>query len=291
MPARTSAALRPTNAVSHARWITPEFRMRLAATAQTLEQSRCNNMKPVSLLIARLAVQTAGAATLTVSSTADSGAGSLRAALASASAGDTINFTVTGTVLLATGELLVTNNVNIVGSNVTVDGNFASRVFNIATNRTVSISALTIRNGRAPTSSDGGGIYNAGSLTLSNCLVAGNQGGVGVNGSGSSSGSRGGNGGGIYNGGVVPWSTCTFYGNRGGTGGNGGDAGSFGASPGAGGFGGAGGGVYSTNSLTSTACTFAGNSAGNGGVGGFGTNGGFGGTGGSGGGIYNHGSA
>ena len=49
------------------------------------------------------------AATITVSSTADSGAGTLRAALASAANGDTINASgVSGTITLTNGELLVT---------------------------------------------------------------------------------------------------------------------------------------------------------------------------------------
>src|SRR2546421_4217775 len=95
------------------------------------------------LLLALLVAHTAGATTLTVTSTADSGAGTLRGALASAAAGDTINFSVTGTVLLTSGELPVTNNLTIIGpgaNSLAVDGNFASRVFNIGTNRTVSMT-------------------------------------------------------------------------------------------------------------------------------------------------------
>lgn len=46
------------------------------------------------------------AGTITVTSTADSGPGSLRAALAGAASGDTINFAVTGTITLTSGELL-----------------------------------------------------------------------------------------------------------------------------------------------------------------------------------------
>ncbi len=50
--------------------------------------------------------------TITVTSTADSGAGTLRAALASAANGDTIDASgVTGAILLTSGELLVTNSV------------------------------------------------------------------------------------------------------------------------------------------------------------------------------------
>ena len=58
---------------------------------------------------------TVHAATITVSSTADNGAGTLRNALASVANGDTINFTVTGNILLTTGELLISNSVTIAG--------------------------------------------------------------------------------------------------------------------------------------------------------------------------------
>ena len=47
------------------------------------------------------------ATTLTVTNTNDSGLGSLRQALATANDRDTINFAVTGTISLTSGELLV----------------------------------------------------------------------------------------------------------------------------------------------------------------------------------------
>jgi hypothetical protein len=53
--------------------------------------------------------------TYTVSNTNDSGPGSLRAALASAANGDTINFSVTGTITLNSAEL-------VIGTNVTING-------------------------------------------------------------------------------------------------------------------------------------------------------------------------
>src|SRR5438876_8223193 len=87
----------------------------------------------ITLLFAALAsVQNLHAATITVTSTADSGAGSLRAALASASDGDTIDFSVTGTITLTSGELLVGKSVTISGpgaANLAVNGNAAGRVF------------------------------------------------------------------------------------------------------------------------------------------------------------------
>src|SRR5258708_19065984 len=74
------------------------------------------------------------AATITVTNTNDSGPGSLRQALDSASDGDTINFTATGTISLTSGELLVNRSVTIFGpgaATLAVDGNATSRVFHI----------------------------------------------------------------------------------------------------------------------------------------------------------------
>jgi hypothetical protein len=114
---------------------------------------------------------------ITVTNTNDSGPGSLRQALADANDGDTINFAVTGTIGLTTGELLVTSSITISGpgaENLAVDGNAKSRVFHIASSQSVTISGLTIANGHA--SDTGGGIYNDhASLTLSNCVVTGNS--------------------------------------------------------------------------------------------------------------------
>jgi hypothetical protein len=57
----------------------------------------------------------AHAATITVSNTNDNGADSLRQALADASDGDTIDFSITGAITLTTGELLVNKNLTISG--------------------------------------------------------------------------------------------------------------------------------------------------------------------------------
>jgi hypothetical protein len=59
---------------------------------------------------------------------------------------------------------------------LTVSGNSAVRFFNIVTGVTVSISGLTISNGRAATSGfGGGGINNAGNLTITNSTLSGNS--------------------------------------------------------------------------------------------------------------------
>ena len=114
------------------------------------------------------------AATITVTNTNDSGPNSLRQALANANDGDTINFAVTGTIALTSGELLVNRSVTIFGpgaATLAVDGNATSRVFHIGPGKTVSISGLTIINGSA-ISQNGGGILNDHAiLTMDSCVV------------------------------------------------------------------------------------------------------------------------
>jgi hypothetical protein len=142
-------------------------------------------VKPIPALIFTLliflnAAPLASAATHPVTSTADSGAGTLRQALANAADGDTIDATgIAGTILLTSGELLVSKSGAILGpgpANLSVDGNAAGRVFHINPNAVVNISGLTITNGYrlfGPTNY-GGGIYNDhGTLTVSNCTLNG----------------------------------------------------------------------------------------------------------------------
>src|ERR1035438_9511221 len=72
------------------------------------------------------------AATNTVTTTADTGAGSLRQTVASATAGDTINFTVTGTITLTSGEIALDKGLTLSGPGadvLAVSGNNASRIF------------------------------------------------------------------------------------------------------------------------------------------------------------------
>lgn len=157
------------------------------------------------------------AATLAVTSTADSGPGSLREALASASAGDTIDARgVAGTITLTSGPLLVAGSLTVVGpgsASLTVSGNSTSRVFEI-TGDDVAIHGLTVAHGSSAengagihisdaagrlvllrecvvtnnhTTLGGGGICNSGGATLNirRCVISGN--------------SAGGSGGGILN--------------------------------------------------------------------------------------------
>ena len=123
--------------------------------------------------------------TLTVLNRADSGDGSLRAAILAADANpgaDTIDFApgVRGTITLTSGPLLITDPlaINGPGANLlTVSGNDASRVFEAigpfdgTTWMTNSISELTISHGYALET--GGGVVNA----AENRAIYGKQGG------------------------------------------------------------------------------------------------------------------
>jgi hypothetical protein len=169
----------------------------------------------------------------TVTNLADSGPGSLRDALATTSAGGTVDFQpgLNGTITLTSGELDITQEVNIAGpgsSIITVSGNKASRVFNIRAPFTVSISGLTIANGSVDTGS-GGGIYNSGTLAVTACAVRDNtvtshavpSNGAGIFNAGRmmiSSSIISGNtavdsGGGIENAGTMTVTDCTFLDN------------------------------------------------------------------------------
>jgi CSLREA domain-containing protein len=123
------------------------------------------------------------AATLTVDTMADESDGSctdgdcsLRDAIAVAGGGDTIQFSVTGTITLTLGELTVDKDLTISGpgaSNLTLSGDDAARVFWIEESVNVTLYGLTIADGQAQ---DGGGIFNkGGTLTVSNCTLSSNN--------------------------------------------------------------------------------------------------------------------
>jgi len=92
---------------------------------------------PMFILII-LTTLSAHAATLTVTNTDDSGAGSLRQAILDAAAGDTVDFNLSGcpcTITLTSGELIIDKSLTIQGpgaSQLTVSGGNGSRVFNAA---------------------------------------------------------------------------------------------------------------------------------------------------------------
>ena len=234
----------------------------------------------------------ASCATLTVTTTNDAGAGSLRQIIKSAAADDTINIGVTGLITLTNGELLIDHDLIIVGpgaTNLAVSGNHLGRIFQIAPNAIVDISDLTIRDGHAADGTNasspigqsggdgqnGGGVYNLGTLRLLRCAIEGNLAG---NGGCGGVGGTGGNGGGIYNAGTLAIEACTFSSNTAGFG-----NGCFAN----GGVGGCGGAIFNVGSLAMTVSTLSGNFAGDGANGVF--PGGSGGNGGHGGGVYSSG--
>ena len=176
-------------------------------------------------------------ASFTVDNTSDSGAGSLRDAIAAAAPGDTINFSLppASTITLTTGELLINKNLTIVGpgaTSLTISGNNNSHVFQIGVGITVDMSGLTISNGKG---SGGGGIVNLGTLTITNSTVSGNTANPPAN------------GGGISNGGTLTLTNSTVSGNT---------------------AGGEGGGIFTNGTLTLTNSTVSGNTAVEGGGGG-----------------------
>jgi len=177
-------------------------------------------------------------ATITVTSLADAGAGTLRAAVEQANldqAQDTITFApaITGTISLVTALPDLSTNITIAGpgpASLTVARNGAQGtpdfgIFTVPVGVEVTISGLTISGGLEMS---GGGISNAGMLTLTGCTVSGNL-------AGDSSG------GGIFNSGTLTLTDSTVSGNRAG------DS--------------SGGGIYNSGTLTLTDSTLSTNGA------------------------------
>ncbi len=105
--------------------------------------------------------------TIFVTSTADSGAGSLREAIAIAQSGDTIEFNLApgSTITLTSGQIEITPGKNLLidgagAPNLTISGNNSSRIFflnsNVSFPTTLTIQNLTLSN--AYTSDRGGAI-------------------------------------------------------------------------------------------------------------------------------------
>jgi nitrous oxidase accessory protein NosD len=127
-----------------------------------------------------------GAATLIVTTTADSGPGSLRAALA-ASDGNTIQFdpALNGqTISLSSGELAINKSITIRGPGVNLlavsrSGASQFRIFHALSGHTVVVEGLTITGGDIHNNQFGcgGGILNDGATsTINNCTISGNRG-------------------------------------------------------------------------------------------------------------------
>jgi hypothetical protein len=188
-----------------------------------------------------LAAVSAQAAVLIVSNTQDFGADSLRAAVATAAVGDTIEFNIptsdpgynasTGvfTITLLSGEIVIDKSLDIAapGQRIAISGNHASRIFHVTSANASTISFISLIDGTAK----------------------------GANGTGGGGNGSPGIGGAVLNEGTVAFIGCTFKGNTalGGTGdssvlaGLGGD--------------GRGGAIANENTLQLIACTLVQNSA------------------------------
>jgi hypothetical protein len=206
-----------------------------------------------------------------VTSTADSGTGTLRAAVQAANADTSPSKIVfdlgssPATITLTSGVLDLTNTSQSVsiydGSGqgpVTISGKHASGVFQVESGVTASLTGLTITGGSAAT--NGGGLNNnGGTVTLTGCTVSGNTAA---------------NGGGIANSGTITLTNCTVSGNSciiptaldvgGGLYDNGGTVTLTGCTI-SGNSARAGGGINSSGTVTLTSCTISGNSAASGG--------------------------
>ncbi|MGR4975384.1 Ig-like domain-containing protein [Pseudomonas sp. LARHCG127] len=188
-----------------------------------------------------------GLATWTATNNLNSGVGSLRAALTSAQNGDIVTFNTSMTVAL-TQVLVVNRNVTIDGdlnndnvADVTLDGQNRTQIMQVTSGTTATLDGLVITRGMVAGNggnggddalvSQGGGIYNAGTLTLRNVTVTANAASGGGGGGGVTPQYAGGGGGG---GGAV----------GSGIGGKGGDTLNSTGSNGSAGQGGAGGGFF-----------------------------------------------
>jgi predicted outer membrane repeat protein len=243
---------------------------------------------------------------LSVTSPADSGPGTLRAAILTADAGSpsdkfTIGFAVTGTIDLQSPLPDLDNTIAIQGpgaASLTVEraagATFASAIVTVGYLQTASLSGLTIANGalgisnlagtltlaniavlnnHAGPEGGSGGIYNAGTMTVTGSTIAGNSGpaGAGIDNDGTLSISRSTVsrntavfvGGGLRNTGPLTISSCDLSQNSASEGGGIFNSGTLDISGSTLTANSAidGGGIYNEAALTVSGCTLAGNSA------------------------------
>jgi hypothetical protein len=136
-------------------------------------------------------VDSAMSATYTVTTTADSGGGSLRNAIVAANStfeDDTILFNISDcsacTITLTSGPLVIApsssagrltiRNANIFFQSIYISGNNSDRVFQVDSGANLTIDSITIRDGSA--SSSGGGIdNNGGTVNARNTIIANNS--------------------------------------------------------------------------------------------------------------------
>ncbi|MEG4278333.1 DUF4347 domain-containing protein [Microcoleus sp. MON1_C1] len=161
-----------------------------------LEFARGQVESPLALQPEAMASYRGDLATIVVANNSDSGPGSLRAAIATAVAGDIITFApgLAGqTITLTSGQLDIPagKNITVDGSaapGLTISGNNTSRVIGTGGSTNVTLKNLIVANGKVSgtdpnneATSAGGGIQTGGSstLTLENCQVNNNVAGFG----------------------------------------------------------------------------------------------------------------
>ncbi len=203
----------------------------------------------IMVICAVAAALPADANNLVVTTTADTGANTLRAQIAAANAGDTITFqsSLSGaTITLSSGQILISSNLTIdasaLSSAVYISGTSTSRIFQVLPAATLTLNSLVLENGTL-TNNMGGAIRVDGSLVASNCIFQYNTAKGGAGGFSPSQGDGGGGGGGAGLGGAIfsDGASLTLVGcqlnSNLAQGGNGG-LGNNGANGGTGGFGG-----------------------------------------------------
>jgi hypothetical protein len=140
-------------------------------------------------------VDSAMSVTYTVTTTADSGAGSLRDAIQAANGtpeDDTIVFNITSgcsggvcTITLTSGTLVINSAGSLTITNaggsqrIEISGNNSTRVFFVNSGANLTIDSITIRNGSATGGNFGGGINNSGTVTITNSTITNNSAGFG----------------------------------------------------------------------------------------------------------------
>lgn len=134
-----------------------------------------------SVLMAMVLAGPAQAAPFAVTNTADSGAGSLRQAISDANGSvgeDTIAFdpSLSGQTITLGSQLAVADSAGLTidggSANITVSGNNAVRVLDVRSGAKLTLNNLTVANGRG---AGGGGIYNNGTLMVTNSTLSGNS--------------------------------------------------------------------------------------------------------------------
>ena len=173
------------------------------------------------LLLAAASCRTAGhtAGNVTVTTTADSGPGSLRDAVANAADGGTITFKIpkrdaghdaasrTWTITLTGGEIAFGKALTVKGGGkIILDGNGASRILCCESKGTLTLDGLTFQNGKdigGGGKGGGGAVWSRGAINTTGCTFSGNM----------ISRDYGANGGAVYVQGAATVTRCAFTGN------------------------------------------------------------------------------